>query len=46
MHIVQQLAQAVPASYADHPAAHSVELWALLLALAVLLVEWLISRPR
>jgi len=44
MQILQQVSKAVPASYAEHPLANSVELWALLIAAAVLLLEWLFSR--
>lgn len=44
MQILQQFAQAVPVSYADHPPAAAVESWVLLIAGAVLLLEWLLSR--
>jgi hypothetical protein len=44
MQILQQLTTAVPASYAEHAVAQSVELWVLLIAAGVLLVEWLLSR--
>jgi hypothetical protein len=44
MQILQQLTRAVPASYPENPIAHSVELWVLLIAAGVLLIEWLASR--
>lgn len=44
MQFLQQLTHAVPASYAESPIAHSVELWVLLIAAGVLLLEWLASR--
>jgi hypothetical protein len=44
MQILQQLTTAVPASYAEHAVAQSVELWVLLIAAGVLLVEWILSR--
>lgn len=44
MQILQQLASAVPDSYAESPLAHSVEFWVLLIAAGVVLIEWLVSR--
>lgn len=43
MQILHQLSKAVPSSYADHTM-NSVEVWALLIAAVVLVVEWIASR--
>ena len=44
MQILQQLADSVPASYAESSLAHSIEWWLLLIAAGVLFIEWLVSR--
>lgn len=44
MQILQHLSQAVPVSYAEWLDAPAVEAWLLLIAVGVLLVEWLASR--
>ncbi len=44
MQILQQLSQSLPVSYAESAPAHSIELWLLLIAACVLLIEWLASR--
>ncbi len=44
MQILQQLAQSLPVSYAESSRGHSIELWLLLIAGGVLLIEWLASR--
>lgn len=43
MEILHELSAAVPASYAEHTM-NSLEVWALLIAAALVLLEWLASR--
>lgn len=45
MQILQQLTQAVPNVYAEHPT-DSVVLWTLLIAAGIVLLEWIVSRRR
>jgi hypothetical protein len=46
MQILHQLATAVPLSYADQDAVSPVVLWTLVIAGALVLLEWLFSRGR
>ena len=46
MKFLHDLATAVPLSYADHDAVSPVVLWTLLIAGALVLLEWLFSRGR
>lgn len=45
MQILQQLTQAVPSVYVEHPM-DSVVQWVLLIAAGLVLLEWIVSRRR